>query len=215
MRTKRDVSNCCAPKLNQYSSHSRGFSLVELLVVIAIVSILMILALPPLRSLIDAGHISQAATLLCGQFSIAQQKSIAENRPITLRLIRANSSSGFDRVQLVAISAQTNATPVGRVVTLPSGSVIARSISLSSLLSASPEIIASSSHDPSISGLGSSYNYIQFSFNPRGGIDLNIAEKWFATIVLLRDDQSDLTVPKNFATIQIDPVNGGLSIYRP
>jgi hypothetical protein len=76
------------------------------------------------------------------------------------------------------------------------------------------ESTANSTKDPSIPELGTSYLDKQCTFRPRGSLDLNIQSNRFATVVLQRN-ASNTTAPANFATIQIDPVNGGLQIYRP
>jgi len=192
-----------------------AFSLIELLVVIAIMAILLGFAAPALNGVMEGGRVTQAATSLGTQFTTARLKAIAENRPITLRFLRKDASSAFDRIQLVALDAQGNATAVGRVVTLPTGTAIAQSLTLSSLLSASAEAAAAVAKDPAVPDLGTSYQYVQFSFRPRGSLNLDVTKKWFATVLLLRDDQSGTTIPHNFATIQIDPVNGSSIAFRP
>lgn len=190
-----------------------AFSLIELLVVIAIMAILIGASAPALNGVLEGGRVTQAATALGGQFTTARLKAIAENRPITMRFIR-DGTNEFNRIQLVALDSQTNATAVGRVVTLPVGTAIARSATLSSLMNISSNT-AVASKDPSLAGLGTSYGYVQFSFRPRGSLDLDVTQKWFATVVRLRDDQSGTATPANFATIQVDPVNGGIQVHRP
>jgi hypothetical protein len=90
---------------------------------------------------------------------------------------------------------------------------IASDTALTSLMSLG-ESSANSARDPSLPELGTSYLYKQCTFRPRGSLDLNIQSNWFATVVLQRN-ASNTTAPANFATIQVDPVNGGLQIYRP
>jgi hypothetical protein len=150
--------------------------------------------------------------LVVNQFTLARQKASAENKNITLRLIRKDTSSPYDRIQLVTLDSANNATPVSRLTTLPMQTAIASDTALTSLMSL--ESTASSAKDPSLPELGTSYLYKQCTFRPRGSLDLNIQSNWFATVVLQRN-ASNTTAPANFATIQIDPVNGGLQIYRP
>ena len=175
-----------------------AFSLIELLVVIAIIGLLMTAAVPALNSVLENGRLTQAATLVVNQFTLARQKASAENKNITLRLIRKDTSSPYDRIQLVTLDSANNATPVSRLTTLPMQTAIASDTALSSFMS-----------------LGDSSDlYIQSTFRPRGSLDLNIQSNWFATVVLQRN-ASNTTAPANFATIQVDPVNGGLQVYRP
>jgi uncharacterized protein (TIGR02596 family) len=187
--------------------------LIELLVVIAIIGLLMTAAVPALNSVLENGRLTQAATLVVNQFTLARQKASAENKNITLRLIRKDTSSPYDRIQLVTLDSANNATPVSRLTTLPMQTAIASDTALTSLMSPT-ESSANSARDPSLPELGTSYLYKQYTFRPRGSLDLNIQSTWFATVVLQRN-ASNSTAPANFATIQVDPVNGGLQIYRP
>ena len=189
-----------------------AFSLIELLVVVAIIGLLMTAAVPALNSVLENGRLTQAATLIVNQFTLARQKASAENKNITLRFIRKDADSPYDRIQLVTLDSANNATPVSRLTTLPMQTAIASDTALTSLMSL--ESTASSAKDPSLPELGTSYLYKQCTFRPRGSLDLNIQSNWFATVVLQRN-ASNTTAPANFATIQIDPVNGGLQIYRP
>jgi uncharacterized protein (TIGR02596 family) len=186
--------------------------LIELLVVVAIIGLLMTAAVPALNSVLENGRLTQAATLIVNQFTLARQKASAENKNITLRFIRKDADSPYDRIQLVTLDSANNATPVSRLTTLPMQTAIASDTALTSLMSL--ESTASSAKDPSLPELGTSYLYKQCTFRPRGSLDLNIQSNWFATVVLQRN-ASNTTAPANFATIQIDPVNGGLQIYRP
>ena len=190
-----------------------AFSLIELLVVVAIIGLLMTAAVPALNSVLENGRLTQAAAMLVNQFTLARQKASAENKNITLRFIRKDTSSPYDRIQLVTLDSASNATPVTRLTTLPMQTAIASDPALTSLMSLT-ESTASSARDPSIPELGTSYRFIQCTFRPRGSLDLNIQSNWFATVVLQRN-ASKTTAPANFATIQVDPVNGGLQVYRP
>ncbi len=199
-----------------------AFSLIELLVVMAIIVILMAAAVPALNSVLEGGRLTQATTLIVNQFTLAKQNATTENKNITLRVIRKDTSSPYDRIQLVRLDSAGNATPMLRVATLPTQTAIASDPSLSSIMGIA-ESAADPTKDPSIPGLETSYRYVQFTFRPRGSLEtfrtpdnlgLNIEDNWFATVVFARH-ASDSSPPANFATIQIDPVNGGVQVYRP
>jgi uncharacterized protein (TIGR02596 family) len=191
--------------------------LIELLVVVAIIGLLISATVPALNSVLENGRLTQAAALVVNQFTLARQRASAENKNITLRFIRKDTSSPYDRIQLVTLDSANNATPVSRLTTLPMQTAIASDTGLSSLMSLT-ESTASSAKDPSLPELGTSYLYKQCTFRPRGSLEtgdpLNIQKNWFATVVLQRN-ASNPTAPANFATIQVDPVNGGLQVYRP
>jgi uncharacterized protein (TIGR02596 family) len=178
-----------------------------------ILVILMATAGPALNSVMDGGRVTQAATTTINQLTLGRLKAIAENRTIGVRFIRTNSTASYDRIQLVSIDSSGRATGAEKVALLPDGAAIAKSGLLSSILNTN-EVSAVSGTDPSIPNLGTAYRYIQFTFRPRGNTDRDITQKWFVTVLLQRNDNSD-TPPKNFVTIQVDPVNGGLQIYRP
>lgn len=194
---------------------SSAFSLVELLVVMAIMVLLLALVAPAVNGVMESGRLTQAATILSNQFSIGHLKAMSENRPITLRFIRKDTASSFDRIQLLTIDNQGNMVAVDRVQTLPVGTAIAKSATLSSLLGSNPNPEqAATSSDPSVPGLGTSYRYIQFSFRPRGSLDLDMTQKWFATVVYLRNDTSS-GIPANSITLLLDPLNGNFVTYQP
>jgi uncharacterized protein (TIGR02596 family) len=195
-----------------------GFSLLELLVVIAIIALLLALVTPSMNSTLSGGRLAQAATLFVNQCSIGHLKAIGENRPIRLRLIRKDASSAYDRMQLVEDTSSGILLPVEKVNVMPTGTALARSVNLSSLLDASKDASlaekAAGASDPAIPEFGTAYRYVEFSFRPRGSLDLDITKKWFATVVMLREENST-QAPANFTTVQIDPVNGGIQVFRP
>jgi len=181
----------------------------------AIMVLLLALVAPAVNGVMESGRLTQAATILSNQFSIGHLKAMSENRPITLRFIRKDTASSFDRIQLLTIDNQGNMVAVDRVQTLPVGTAIAKSATLSSLLGSNPNPEqAATSSDPSVPGLGTSYRYIQFSFRPRGSLDLDMTQKWFATVVYLRNDTSS-GIPANSITLLLDPLNGNFVTYQP
>lgn len=193
-----------------------GFSLIELLVVMAIIGILMALVVPSLGSVLESGRLTQALTLLNGQLNLARQNAVALNEPVFFRMIRKDASSPFDRIQLVTVDSSGRASPLGRVAVFPTQTAIARDTTLSSLMApdSTGERPASAVNDPALPGLGTTYRYVQFSFRPRGSMAVNIQNCWFLTVLAARHE-NDSTLPPNYAVLQIDPINGGIQVYRP
>ena len=205
----------CLPGAVGRGAGKRAFSLLELLVVIAIMGTLLSFTVPALTSVLEGGNITQAATIVANEFAVGHLAAMAADRPVTLRLIRQNTSSSFQYLQLLTADTGSNLVPMDRLASLPVSTAIAQSPTLSSLMNASAETAATAS-DPSLPVIGTNYRYIQFVFRPRGSLDLDITQKWFASVVLLRNDQTARsTPPANFVTLQIDPVNGNLFTFRP
>lgn len=191
---------------------NRAFSLIELLVVVTIVIILLTLLSPAVSSIMASWRISQATAQLVSAFSLASQRASAENRTMTLRLI-ASSSGSWQHLQLVERADDGTIQPLDRLVSLPETMQIATNPLLSSFFRLNA--MNSGSDDPAIPSLGGSYRFIEFQIRPDGRLALDVDKKWFLTLIAQREDASASTPPSNFATVQIDPVNGGLNVYRP
>lgn len=192
----------------------RAFSLIELLVVIAIIAILAALATPALNSILQAGRITQAASQISATFTLAAQKAASENRPVTLRFI-GESNGEYRRMQIVEILPDGTARALDRVITLPEGMALATNPAVSSFFSL-PEKTAAAT-DPNVPGLGTSYRYREFQFRPDGRLGLDVSAKWFVTALLgpPKGDPTSSTLPVDFVMIQVDPVNGSSTLYRP
>jgi len=194
-----------------------AFSLIELLAVIALLGLLIALTVPALETVLENGRLAQATTQVVSALSLAAGKASAENRPVTVRLIRAPGEP-VRRLQLVSIRHNGSVQALDRVVRLPETVALASHPELSSLLDL-PEADAGSG-DPPVPGLGTGYLYRQFQFRPDGRLALAapnaLARLWFLTLIPNReDDATRAAPPRNFSTITVDPVHGRLSLYRP
>jgi uncharacterized protein (TIGR02596 family) len=190
----------------------QAFSLVELLVVMALIAILSALAVPAFSSIAQSGRVSQALAAALSTFSLAAQRASSEDRPVTVRLLKG-ADGNYAALQLVEIMPDGTARALDRVVKLPEGVAFASSTNLSSFFSL-PERAAGAG-DPPVSGLPAGYSYRQFQFRPDGRLGLSVTNAWFLTVLLSRGGSDSSTPPANFATVQVDPVNGRLSVYRP
>lgn len=188
-----------------------AFSLIEILVVMGIFVSLLLLAIPTLQTVTMGSSLTRGGHLLVDQLALARQEAVGHNREVQVRLIQVDTT-GYNAIQLWAPTPAdvTVYQPIGRVVSLPEGTLISSHATLSPLLSHSsiPETIEE------IPGRGS-VKYLGFRFLPTGGTDLDYnSVDNFVMLVNSRDAKAT-TLPANYFAVQVDPVNGRSRIFRP
>jgi len=197
---------------------SRAFSIVELLVVIAIISILMAITVPAVSSMIENTNIARGAQLIESQIQLARQLASSKNRPVEVRFIKvpAQSTNGLSAIQLWQMDppSGTNASqarPLARAEMLPTAICISEDAGTASRLFAKCGITNSMPSGAPLSGSA----YAAFQVYPSGllspYVDMHAA---YVAVVPARNAK-DPALPGNFATIQINPMTGTPSTYRP
>ena len=94
--TKRRVLHwgSAQPLSTRPRSTGRGFTLIETLVVIAISAILMMLATPPMRNIIERNRVSSSVNSLVGAISFARTEALKRGMPVSIcRSIGADSTN--------------------------------------------------------------------------------------------------------------------------
>ena len=186
-----------------------GFSLVELLTVMGIICLLAIFTVPAISSILRGSNLNRAGQMIEDQFSSARQIAVSKNRDIEVRFYYMTNGmfSGWRGLQLWLIE-QTPAGPAtnmfGRVKVIPDG--ILMSTNLSPLITASP--LNSSVTLPSLGPTP----YRGFRFRASGSLENSVGDQNYVTLVNALDLGSP---PKNYYTIQINPLTGKASVYRP
>ena len=203
-----------------------AFSILELLVVIAVIAILATLATAGLDSVSRSTKLASAAQRLGDQIALARQTAVSRNLPVEVRLYKLpdfDQTSGSPTVwrglQVFLIDG-VNATPVTRPLFFPNRVIISEEIEVSPLLQNSASGLGAEITPPGAVGAfaSASVRYKSFTMRPNGSVSAsnNIpSENWFLTLHHENDPKPDGIKPANFATIQINPITGKVSILRP
>jgi hypothetical protein len=67
----------------------------------------------------------------------------------------------------------------------------------------------------SIPTYNQNYNAVTFRFGPSGKLQLDPTQPWFATLLLYNDPVKASGLPVNYAVVQVDPISGQCTSYRP
>lgn len=185
---------------------SNAFSLVEVMSVLAIFSMLAVMSTLAFRSVADSANLARGGQQVAEQVALARQEAISRNCQIQLRVYETNDRPGhtaWRELQLWEIS-QSPSGPaehaIGKRILLPAGVIISESQDYSPLLFPSPEI----------SGSTESVPYRGFTFQPTGRSSRPASQAFFT---LQREQQQN--AGSNYYTVQINPMNGKMSVYRP
>ncbi len=195
-----------------------AFTLLELLVVVAIMAIILAFAVPAVNGILRGRGLTEAAEAVRGQLALARQTALAGNRSIQVRFYElpgeAEPAPAFRALQLVDVT--EGATPISAVTRLPTGAVLNNSDAFSTLLTQDVSRRSGKVDLPGHAGTP----YIGVTYLPDGSTDLPFSgtpdgRHWCATIVRSTQATNGSELPANFATLQIQPVTGHLTVHRP
>lgn len=203
-----------------------AFSILELLVVIAIIAMLATLATAGLDSVSRSTKLASAAQRLGDQIALARQTAVSRNLPVEVRLYKlpdfdqtSGSSSVWRGLQVFLVEGG-NATPVTRPLFFPNRVIISENSEVSPLLQNSASGLGAEITPTAPVGAFASANvrYKSFTMRPNGTVTASNdipTENWFLTLHHDNEAKPDGIKPANFATIQINPVTGKVSLLRP
>jgi uncharacterized protein (TIGR02596 family) len=184
---------------------NRAFTLLELLVVIAIIAILSVLALPAWNGIAGGQRLTSASQSLSDGLRLAQQLALAKSTPVEFRLYKVLPSDGgasnYCAYAFYQITDSGITNQLAKLTYFPKGTSLSTAANYSTLLT----------NGPGIDSLSRAYN--SFKFRPDGSTDLPPSSRWYATLVRDRE-ATNSTLPPNYITIQIDPLNGNVRFFR-
>ena len=209
--------------------HRRAFTLIELLAVLVILIIVSTLLASPTASMMSGMALTEGGQMVRDQLGYARQAALSRNQPVEIRFYQygdpevpgesaENPANGkFRAMQLFEIKESGDAVPLEKIQRLPARTIMDSGNTLSSLLAKS-NMTSGSTLNFSLPKVGTNYKCISFRFQPDGSANLSpTTELWFLTLHLLNvgDQLSSSHLPADFVTLQIEPSNGQVRIYRP
>ncbi|MEX1119368.1 MAG: Verru_Chthon cassette protein D, partial [Terrimicrobiaceae bacterium] len=204
-----------------------GMSLIELLVVIAIMMIGTALVVPSMGGILQAGRITQAGETLTGQLRTARQHAITKNRPVEVRLLKFRAEGlpagearygGFQYFEITEGGTPTAKIPMQRFpvsVFIDSGTPLSSLLGNASSAVVAPQLMTGTQLGDRLPGIGLDYDAIRFRFLPDGSTDLPRSGNWYLTLHKMTESDGSTEPPANYFTLQIEPSNGHVKIFRP
>ncbi|MDD5348717.1 MAG: Verru_Chthon cassette protein D [Chthoniobacteraceae bacterium] len=190
-----------------------AFSLIELLMVIAIIATVTAFVAPSFNSIIVGSDLTCAGQMIGDQMMYARQEAVTKNQEVQVRFynLSNDATKGWRGVQVWRIE-QTKtgsvAMAAGRMLLIRENVMINADAGLSPLLTADPHI----SGTANVPGHGA-IAYAGFRFRANGATDNSITEA--NSFLTLQNAKAQGPVPANYYTIQVNPVTGKTTIFRP
>ena len=173
-----------------------AFTLLEILVVIAIMLVLATLALPAFNSITAGSKLDRAGQMVADQIALAHLSAMTKNRDVQVRVYKTGTGSGagWRAIQVWGVETGSNAeTPLTRKLSFPDG--ISLDTGHSPLL------------DNTRGGVPFTADCRGFRFRANGAADITYSSNYLTLV--------QGTATHNFYTVQVHPLTGKVSIYRP
>lgn len=186
----------------------KAFSLIELLSVVAIIGVISALAITSFNTIGGSHAITRDGQLVNDQMNLARQIAMTKNRDTELRLITYPGPEAGTTNWAVQIYDTASGEPLHRIARLGDNVVISASSGLSPLLTNLET--AQMSFPPLGNG---QRDYYRLKFRPNGRVEGNFPPRQdYLTLHLRRENPAE---PQNYFSLQIQPLTGRTTIYRP
>lgn len=195
-----------------------GFTLIELVVVLAIAGLIFAFGTPYAFSSMQAASLTSVGDTVMQKISQAQQRAVSENRVVALQFYfyEREGIKACHAMQMVAVDPATNAVmSLEEPVYWSDGRVLILNGPLSPLFANIP---AADAGDATLEPFASQQaTFSRVRFYPGGGTSLAIPlRQAYLTLINSNKFQEDMAEPpRNYYTIQIDPIAGRSRSYRP
>lgn len=180
----------------------RGFSLMELLAVMAVLAILVTLVIPSLGSVSRGYMLTREGQILGDQIALARQLATSRNRNVELRIIQ-DASGAFTNwaVQIWERDpVATNEVPLNRKISFDSA--VELNTGLSPLLTNLPR---------STTG-NETWWALRIRPNGRFAAQMTTTNSYLTLQPVQTQDPEN---PANYYTLQVNPLTGRITAYRP
>ena len=244
-RNPAATSNCeTFPFSAKRRARLAGFTLTEMVVVIVVIAVLLTVTVPGLTGALNSTRLASAGSLVASVFEQAQQIASSRGRPVEVRFYKSTTKrvgspeERYDSLLVMTHYAQGESDPSDPassldeplslvegegISQLPEGVAFMKGAQYSALLESKSTDKGGDEKAETKqlrSGRLENYDLTNFDGDYRGFLflpestNLVSSEKWFVTLVSDRAGEAS-TLPKDFVTIQVNPVTAKVTTYRP
>jgi len=204
-----DEMNAASPP----SRRTGAFTLIELMIVIAIASLMMVMAVPALHTLLAGTNLDRAGQQLGDAILRARQEAVSRNREVDVLFYDFSSGGprgwcGVQSFRIDQTAAGSTSTPLGRLLVVPTGIIISASPTLSPLLAADSSL-QGSTNLPAYGEAGTA----GFRYRADGTVANPVTTA--NNFLTLQSVTATGSPPANYYTIQVNPITGKVTLFRP